>query len=410
MLEAKQQTFKLIQKVKNILVIPPDPINGDALGGSLALIGVLQKLGKNARLVLSPEIPDKFNFLFKKAELLTGGVSFPKINSLSPDELGEREFILSIGDIDENIPEPRFGIKNNRLEIHLTSKKKIEENNIRLHPAPFLYEAIFTIASQDFENLGQVFEKNPELFFETPIINIDNQPSNENFGEINLIDLTSSSTTEIVMDLIEYLNRDLLDEDIATALLTGIISATNNFQSSKTCPKTFNNAAFLINKGASQQKIIRYLYKARPLNFLRLWGGVLRKLRWDEKRKIISTIIKDIDFKRTSTSPDCLPRILEELKENFPQIKTSLILWESPIPRKEIEQEIKLATTQMPLQKDINGLIYSSASGFFRSLISKLEAEQIETSLKNGNLFLEIKDTSLEEAEKQILDLLDRVL
>lgn len=376
----KQQISRLIDKSNNILVATPENINGDAFGSALAIIGALEKIGKSAKLIIPEEIPQRFEFL-------------PKINSLSYDVLQEREFILSIKNPKNHINNLCYEKKEEFLHIYLKAKEKIEEKDLRLvrfHP----FDLIFTINAQSFEGLGKAFEYNPELFFETPIVNIDNHLSNENFGEINLIDITSSSVSEIIMELIDFIDRNLLTKDIATWILTGLIDATDNFQSPRTTPRTFNNAALLINRGGEQQKIIRYLYKTKSLEFLRLWGRVLHKLSWDERKKLVWGKIRQHDFQKTTTGSECLPQILEEIKSAFPEMKTTFLLW------------------QTPLNGETKGTIYSLNLELLKDLSHRLNG-----ILKNNNLLFsargglalgeETENIALDRMEKQILDLIN---
>lgn len=367
----KQQISKLINKSNNILVATPENINGDALGSALALIGALNKLGKNASFIVPEEIPAKFEFL-------------PKSNSLSYEILKEREFILSIKNPKNHINNLCYEKKEELLHIYLGAKEKIDENDIRLarsHP----FDLIFTLNIQDLEHLGKPLDYNPELFFETPVINIDNHLDNGGFGKINLIDITSSSVSEIIMGLIDFIDRNLLNQEIATWILTGLIDATDNFQSLETTPRTFNNAAVLINRGADQRKIIRYLYKTKSLDFLRLWGRILYKLSWNEKNKLVWGKIGKDDFQETNIGPECLPQILDEIKMAFPEMKTALLIWQGI--------------------KEIRGTIYSLNSEFLKNLAPKLNG-----ILKNGNLFFSINNLSLEGVENQVLDLIKEEL
>lgn len=364
----KQQISKLINKSNNILVAAPENINGDALGSALALTGALEKMGKSAQLVIPKELPPKFHFL-------------PKTNSLSYDKFQEREFIVSIKDPDGHINNLHYEKKDGLLHIYLGAKKELKEKDLQLnrfHP----FDLIFIVNSRDYENLGKTFEHNPELFFETPVINIDNHVENDHFGEINLVDITSSSVSEIIMGLIDFLDRSLLNKDIATWILTGLIDATDNFQSPKTTPRTFNNAALLINRGGNQQEIIRYFYKSKSLEFLRLWGRILHDLSWNGEKKLVWGTIRQEDFQKTNTGPEYLPQVFDEIKTAFPEMKTAFLLWFS--------------------QSIVKGTIRSLSPELIHSLTSKLNGLR-----KNDNLFFEIKNNDLDEAGKQILDLIN---
>ncbi|XPV54812.1 MAG: DHH family phosphoesterase [Halarcobacter ebronensis] len=54
-----------------------------------------------------------------------------------------------------------------------------------------------------------------------PFINIDHHQSNDDFGEINIVDPTKSSTAEIIYDFFKY-NGLYITKHTATALYTGI--------------------------------------------------------------------------------------------------------------------------------------------------------------------------------------------
>ena len=101
-----------------------------------------------------------------------------------------------------------------------------------------------------------------DFFYQTPIINIDHQTHNENYGQINLIELKALAVVEIIFSLINKWDKNLIDEDTATCLLTGLYDKTWGFKSSQTTPQTLNTADQLINLGARQNKIVYNLYQA----------------------------------------------------------------------------------------------------------------------------------------------------
>ena len=395
----KQQIAKLINKSNNILVVTPENIEGDALGSGLALVNALKKIGKNAQFVIPKDLPKKFEFLLIK-------------NSFSYNPFQEKEFVLTIKNSENQINNLCYEEKDGLLYVYFKSKKKIGEKDFQLRASHF-FDLIFTINSQDFENLGKIFETNSELFFETPVINVDNSAANESFGEINLIDITSSSVSEIIMELIDFLDGNLLDKNIATLILAGLIDSTNNFQSPKTTPKTFNNAALLINREGDQQKIINHFYKTKSINFLRLWGRILYQMSWDKEKKLVYGKIEEEDFKKTNTSPEYVSKILEEIKIAFPEMRIAFLVWS--------------------LNQKVEGIILSSNSEILRTLSSK-----VGNLLENGNLALstrdirqlppsinkltnesmgqetfrseEIKSNDLSKIEKQVLDLINEDL
>jgi len=181
--------------------------------------------------------------------------------------------------------------------------------------------------SPDLEKLGKIYESNSDLFFEVPVVNIDYRSNNENFGQINLVDVTASSCSEILNTFLENSALATLDETISQCLLSGIISATESFQKKNTTPRALLAAANLMDKGANQQEIIRWLYKTQPLNVLKLWGRIMAKLNWDEKDQIVWSEISVEDFVQSRSSAEDVYAILEKLRENYSEGRVFIALY-----------------------------------------------------------------------------------
>jgi len=163
------------------------------------------------------------------------------------------------------------------------------------------------------EDLGDLFEKNTSLFYETPKINISHKAGNEYFGAINLVDIAASSIAEILSSLFEKYEQQLVDEDIATCLLAGIITKTNSFQHVQTTPSAFLKASDLISLGGRHSEIVRHLYKTKPLAVLKLWGSALAHLRQDESLSAVYAVISHEDLQRLDAKAADLSLALLEL-------------------------------------------------------------------------------------------------
>jgi nanoRNase/pAp phosphatase (c-di-AMP/oligoRNAs hydrolase) len=170
------------------------------------------------------------------------------------------------------------------------------------------------------------------MFHEIPVVNIDHHISNEHYGKINYVDIMSASATELLLPLFEKMEEEfeveLIDEDVATLLLTGIITDTGSFQNSNTTPKAFAHAAQLIAYGARQQEIIQHIYKTKQLSQLKLWGRVLSKIQTDEKYKIVWSTVSREDFKDTQSKEEETGDIIDELMSNAPGAEIIVLLKE----------------------------------------------------------------------------------
>jgi hypothetical protein len=109
---------------------------------------------------------------------------------------------------------------------------------------------VFVVGTPRISDLGTAFDM--ETLKDSKIINIDYKPENQGFGDIPLLGSSASSVCELMANFISSLDLKM-DVDIASNLLTGIIAATDNFQSPATSSLAFETAAVLLKKGAVRQ-------------------------------------------------------------------------------------------------------------------------------------------------------------
>lgn len=304
-LEPQAQFKNILEKSKEILILVPENPSGDALGSAFALYFFLKNKGIGPSLALPRPIGAKYDFLPRPEKILT-------------EISGARDFVLSFETSYNKIVGIRHEEEGSKFNIYLTPEKgSIDPRDFSFILAKFKYDLVIALDSPDLEKLGKIYENNADLFFEVPVVNIDHHSNNENFGQINLVDITASSCGEILAGLLEQIAPALITKPVADGLLTGIISATDSFQKRNTTPKALLAAANLMDKGADQQEIVRWLYKTQPLHILKLWGRAMAKLNWDEKDKLIWADLTVEDFVQSRSNPTDLPAILEKLQENY---------------------------------------------------------------------------------------------
>jgi phosphoesterase RecJ-like protein len=109
------------------------------------------------------------------------------------------------------------------------------------------------------------------------IIKIDHHPSEETFSEFDWVDESSSSTCQLIIELILSTKLDL-DRKIAENLFLGVVSDSDRFLLSYTSAKTFALVAKLIEKtGIDFTSLYAYLYE-RPLDEIRFHGYLSENL------------------------------------------------------------------------------------------------------------------------------------
>jgi len=317
-LTPKQQVVDILKNKQKILLLTHKSPDGDAIGSILALYLTLKKLGKDVVAVCNDPAPAIFDYL-------------PETKEIDTNFASGRDFVISV-DISKVRPDKvMYKTNGDKLEIIVTPKNgQFSKEMLSCCDGSFVFDAIVVLDSTDLERVGSPYEKNPELFYDLPVVNIDHHPGNDQFGKINLVDLTATSTSEILVSIIEALTGDpkFITEEIATPLLTGIITDTNSFQNTNTTPKSLTVAAQLVANGGRQQDIIKYIYKTKPLSTLRLWGRALSNLRDERDYKFVWTSLYKKDYLEVSATEAESSGVIDELLKTASGVDFALLMSE----------------------------------------------------------------------------------
>ncbi len=135
------------------------------------------------------------------------------------------------------------------------------------------------------------------------IVKIDHHPFVEKYANIEYIDDTASSASELVLELINETPL-LMDKNIAGKIYLGIVSDTNRFMFSKT-GRTFRAVSKLIDEyNLEIDKLYEPLY-LRPINEVKLEGYIGLNLNVTEHGVAYIKLTKDIldEYKVDAASP-----------------------------------------------------------------------------------------------------------
>lgn len=127
------------------------------------------------------------------------------------------------------------------------------------------------------------------------VVVIDHHVTNEGFGDVDLIDPAAAATAEIVVGLLDRLGWEI-DQPIATALLTGLVTDTGRFQYSNTTPATLRAAARMVEAGARPEVIGRHVYEETPFGYLHAAGAVLSRAQLDAERRLVWSVLTKHDL------------------------------------------------------------------------------------------------------------------
>ncbi|MDD5251403.1 MAG: DHH family phosphoesterase [Patescibacteria group bacterium] len=156
-------------------------------------------------------------------------------------------------------------------------------------------------------------------------ISFDHHPSHRLFANVNVVDVASSAC-EIVHRYLRATGAPI-SQDIATALLMGIYFDTATFSNALTGRAALASAADLMRCGADANLVVARVFKNESLEYLRVLGAVLSRLKHHESLGITSTAIFLDDM--ANVSPEVSQRVSDVLS-GLMSMSVLMVLKERP--------------------------------------------------------------------------------
>lgn len=213
-----------VEKALNVLLFLPSKVDIDRLASALALMLLLKDSGKQAWVVTEDSLKVSHSDLYGVGEVL---------NQLPKPSSGNLTVTLEgVVDSEGKVPALEkldwYPEGNNlNLIFHVISGQRFEPTNIIPRYSGGGIDLIFMVGVSNISEVGPVYQQNVAQLAGIPIINIDNDSSNNNFGKINILDPNASSVSEMMVELFPRLGLNLTP-DPASNLISGIYSATSN--------------------------------------------------------------------------------------------------------------------------------------------------------------------------------------
>lgn len=219
-----------------VIVLQANP-TVDAIAASTALYLGLIKIGKQVSIACSNPPQSTLTAADKiQQSLVSGGdnlvISFPYTEG-------------AIDKVDYNIQGNFF----NLVVVPRVGHPKLDPDKVSYSYTGGKTEYFVTIDVPNLNSIGTLYTENQNDFQGKNIVNIDRHLINNAYGIVNLVQKTSSSTSELVYQVIQHMEIEI-DKDMATNLYTGLLAATNNFTSYSVNPQTFESASALLKMGA----------------------------------------------------------------------------------------------------------------------------------------------------------------
>lgn len=142
----------------------------------------------------------------------------------------------------------------------------------------------------DMSRMGRAYTDLPDPG--PPILNIDHHVTNTYFGDVNVVETDCNSTAEILYHLLPGLGVTITTE-MATSLLTGIVTDTLGFRTAGVTGETFQAASALMEAGADLGMITTEALLLKPLTTLQLWRIGLGNMKLEEEGVLWTSISKE---------------------------------------------------------------------------------------------------------------------
>jgi len=217
----------------------------DALGSTLAMAGILERLGKEARVVVGYEVPPNLHWIDPGRKILCLG------EDISRDALKNVEVLMVLD----------------------------------------------TSAWAQVKHMEEVIRSSTALK-----IVVDHHLSSDDLGAEMFKNTSAEATGRLVVEAAEHLGVELTPE-LATPLFAAVATDTGWFRFASTRSDTYHLAARLVDAGASPHAIYGELYEKETLARLRLVGRAMARVETDLDGQLVYSWIEREDFDAVGALP-----------------------------------------------------------------------------------------------------------
>jgi bifunctional oligoribonuclease and PAP phosphatase NrnA len=323
---AHDQVVAELREADKLLLTTHENPDGDALGSLLAMHWVLQQLGKDSLMYMSP---DEFPLPWEYRSW-----TFEGILGAPPEDVAERTIVF------------------------------LDCGNIDRMPVDFLKQ----------EGLH--------------VLNIDHHHDNTNFGTVNLVVPEACCTAEIVWGLAKELGAEITPP-IADALYVALVTDTGRFMYENTTPEAHRMAAELMEAGVDSHSVYRRLFEDLPFRRLLLLQRALASVeRHDDGAMTVAHLTKD-DFEETGALETDSEGIVDHIRA-VEGTAVAVLVRELLADGREGKRKVSLRATDgrvdvSRVAREMGGGGHRQAAGFstevpYPQLVDSLR-EQVEAQL-----------------------------
>jgi hypothetical protein len=193
----------------------------------------------------------------KKVSVASPSDPIVEISSLVGINKVQRQFGGDSGDLVVSFPyqegeieKVSYTLENNFLNIIVKASEQgltFDEQDVKYTRGSGSIDLLIAVGAASLSDIGEVIDE--QKLSNVTVINIDNKPNNQGYGDIVLVQPQASSVSEHLADIVLTLGFTI-EQDAAQNLMSGIMYGTKNFQDPRTSSLAFEVSAFLMKRGA----------------------------------------------------------------------------------------------------------------------------------------------------------------
>jgi len=295
-----QKAYNLIKTSNNILVVTHEQPDGDALASVCLMAEVLKLADKKYWLYCSSEVNSQYDFLPNFEKLKNSYENF--------------DFDLIIA-----------------LDCGTIERTKLDK---------------------------EILSRKPNQL----VLEIDHHPKIKDYADLEIRDSAAAATTEILYYFLKA-NKIKISKDLASCVLTGILTDTGNFLYPSTSPKTVNIASEMLVKGAKLPQIMENTWRNKSIASMKTWGKAMSGLKINQQYNFGFTVLKSDDVPAEVTEEEL--EGMSGFLSNLNAVNGIMLLRELPDGR--IKGSLRTSKPKMDISKlarVLGGGGHAKAAGF----------------------------------------------
>lgn len=294
---------KVAEKIansRNILIALSGDPSVDELAAAICLSEFLDRLGKHAIAIYSGTTPEALNFLNPKDKFEN-----------SADVL--QDFVVALNK--DKADHLRYKLDGDFVKVFITPyRSKIVSEDLEFSYGDYNVDLVLAMNVANGIDLDDALREYGKIMSDATVVNITTGNPGK-FGEIEWNNKHASSISEMIANLLTSASGDTkLNSDEATALLTGIVAATDRFAKANTFPTTMQVASTLMDFGADQQLVAANISDDLDNQFFTFSEAAAKARKDEAEAEAFGSGPMSFDFKPTEEPKDVIENDSSALK------------------------------------------------------------------------------------------------